>query len=305
MAPTLCVLAAGMGSRYGGLKQIDPVGPHGETILDYSIYDALRAGFERVVFVIRRDIETDFRAAIGSRFETRTDVDYAFQSLDLLPAGCAVPAERAKPWGTAHAVWAAKSVIHHPFAVINADDFYGATGYRKMNTFLTTPATDGPEQYAMIGFQLRNTLSEHGHVARGICVCDDQLNLQQIAEHTRILKRGDAAVSLDDQDQETPLQGDEWVSMNLWGFAPTVFDHIERHFSAFLKTKSADPKAEFFIPLLIAALIEEGLAEVKVLPSNDQWFGVTYREDKPAVSAAIQALSASGTYPSPLWADAR
>ncbi len=301
MTPTLCVLAAGMGSRYGGLKQIDPVGPHGETILDYSIYDALRAGFQRVVFVIRRDIEDEFRAAIGSRFEARTDVDYAFQSLDLLPAGFSVPPDRAKPWGTAHAVWAAQPVIDSPFAVINADDFYGATAYRMMCDFLTTPTNDVPAHYAMIGYQLRNTLSEHGHVARGICVCDDRLNLREVTEHTRILKRDGGAVSLDAEDGETPLSGDEWVSMNFWGFTPSVFPHLERHFSAFLKTQAQDPKAEFFIPLLIEELIKEGLAEVKVLPSNDQWFGVTYREDKPAVSAAIESLSESGTYPSPLW----
>ncbi len=301
MAPSLCVLAAGMGTRYGGLKQIDPVGPHGETILDYSIYDALRAGFSRVVFVIRRDIEEAFRDAIGRRFEALTDVAYAFQSLDQVPVGVTPPPDRTKPWGTAHAVWAARSVIDEPFTVINADDFYGSSAYRSMAGFLGTVPAGGCNHYAMVGFQLHNTLSDHGHVARGICLVDDQGALQQIEEHTKILKRGNHAVSLGHDDQEMLLTGNEWVSMNCWGFTPTVFPQLGTYFARFLQAYAADPKAEFFIPLLIESLIKEGNADVRVLPSHDAWFGVTYREDKPAVTAAIADLSAQGAYPAPLW----
>lgn len=301
MQLTLSVLAAGMGSRYGGLKQIDPFGPHGETILDYSVYDAKRAGFDRVVFVIRRNIEKEFRDTIGRRFENQIDVAYAFQELTTVPDGFAVPPTREKPWGTAHAILAASDVIDAPFAVINADDFYGADSYRVLADFLKTTRDDAKAHFAMVGFILRNTLSEHGHVARGICTCDDQLFLQSLTEHTRILKRGNAAVYIDTDNQEHPLTGHEWVSMNMWGFTPSIFAHLDQRFRLFLEQKGQDDKAEFYIPFAVDELTNAELADVRILPSTAQWFGVTYRDDKPSVVSAINALIESGQYPAKLW----
>jgi len=298
---TLTILAAGMGSRYGGLKQIDPVGPHGETILDYSIFDAMRAGFTRVVFVIRKDIEEAFRDAIGKRFEGRVDVAYAFQELSMVPDGFTVPDTRQKPWGTAHAVLAAKNTVDSPFAVINADDFYGEDSYRSLAGFLKGTRDDARAHYAMVGFVLRNTLSEHGHVARGICEADDNRYLQKVVERTKILKRGNAAVFLDEQEQEHPLTGDEWVSMNMWGFTPSFFERAEQEFEKFLSRHGQEEKSEFFIPLAVDALMASGQADVKILPTQSSWFGVTYREDKPSVVQSIQALTDRGDYPAPLW----
>ena len=301
MNPALCILAAGMGTRYGGLKQIDPIGPHGETILDYSVYDALRAGFQRIVFVIRRDIEQDFRAVIGQRFENRAEVAYAFQELDDLPAGFARPVTRQKPWGTAHAVRAAAAHIDTPFAVINADDFYGTDSYRTLAHFLCEPSERVPVEYALVGFKLRNTLSEHGHVARGICSCDGDLLLQSVTERTRILKKDQAAVYLDPQQQEHALTGDEWVSMNMWGFRPSVFAQLDHGFAAFLQAHGQEEKSEFYITSLVDELIAAGQAQVRLLPSTARWFGVTYREDKPSVVQAIRERIAHGDYPERLW----
>ncbi len=301
MNSSLVILAAGMGSRYGGLKQIDPVGPTGETILDYSIYDALRAGFSRVVFVIRRDIESAFREAVGRRFEERVDVDYAFQELDLVPPGFTVPAGREKPWGTAHAVLAAASAVTTPFAVINADDFYGAESYAVLADFLDRAGDNDRAHYALVGFKLRHTLSEHGHVARGICTCDDELYLKAVTERTKIVKRGDAAIHVDDEGIEHPLSGDEWVSMNMWGFTPSYFRHAQEQFADFLNARGHEAKSELYIPYVVDQLIARGQADVRILPSTSPWFGVTYREDKPTVVSHIRKLVDAGRYPAPLW----
>jgi len=297
-APALVVLAAGMGSRYGGLKQIDPVGPSGEAILDYSVFDALRAGFSRVVFVIRRDIEDAFRASVGARFERHVDVDYAFQQLDDLPAGFAVPEGRTKPWGTAHAILAARHAVRSPFAVINADDFYGAEGYRLLAAHLTcSPAAD----HAMVGFVLRNTLSEFGSVARGLCTVSPEGLLESVTETTGIEPDGTRAKAVNG-DQVQPLTGDEIVSMNMWGFQPHIFDDLLSHFRAFLRARAADPKAECYLPAAVTAAIDAGRAHVRVLRSPDAWFGVTYREDRPRVVQSLGELIAAGRYPERLWA---
>lgn len=301
MQPTLLVLAAGMGSRYGGLKQIDPVGPNQETILDYSVYDARQAGFDRVVFVIRRDIEAEFREQVGKRFENAIDTDYAFQALADLPAGFQLPADRTKPWGTAHAVLCAKEQIKAPFASINADDFYGADSYQTMAAFLQQPPSGEKAHYAMSGFVLRNTLSEHGHVARGICEVDEQGLLRKVAEHTQITATADGALSTLEDGSTMELTGNEWVSMNFWGFTPAVFPAMEEGFAQFLAQKGDQPKSEFYIPEAVDEMMRAGIADVRVLPSKARWFGVTYREDKPIVQTAIREMTETGAYPSPLW----
>lgn len=301
MQLTLLVLAAGLGSRYGGLKQIDPVGPNGESILDYSVFDAQRAGFERAVFVIRRDIEKDFREAIGRRFENELDVAYAFQELEQVPPGFDAPPTRKKPWGTAHAILAGAQTINAPFAVINADDFYGIESYRVMANFLRDTKDDVKAHYALVGFVLRNTLSAHGHVSRGICDCDDQLVLHGLSEHPKIVKRGDAAISVDDTGAEQALTGDEWTSMNMWGFTPSIFNHVESQFTEFLSAHIADDKAECYITSVIDRLMTRGQADVRVLPSRGRWLGITYREDKPVVEDGIRELIRNGTYPETLW----
>ena len=303
MKPTLVVLAAGIGSRYGGLKQLDPVGPDGEFIIDYSVFDAIRAGFGKAVFVIRRDIETAFREAIGSRFEGRLPVEYAFQELHALPAGFTLPPDRAKPWGTGHAILTAKAKVREPFAVINADDFYGRSGYRLLAERLSrTVAGDGSvADFCMAGFVLRNTLSAHGHVARGICRTGADGMLATVTECTHIRPRGNGAVYQRGDGVEEVLTGDEIVSMNMWGFTPALFPMLEAGFVEFLRAGSGDPKAEYFIPSVVDDLIRAGRARAAVLPSDDRWFGVTYREDKPQVEAGIRALVARGEYPAPLW----
>jgi dTDP-glucose pyrophosphorylase len=303
MKPTLMVLAAGIGSRYGGLKQLDPVGPHGELIIDYSVFDAIRAGFGKVVFVIRRDIEMAFREAIGSRFEGRLPVEYAFQERDALPDGFALPPDRTKPWGTGHAILVAQGKIREPFAVINADDFYGRSGYRILAERLSqaVPGDGSVADFCMTGFVLRNTLSEHGHVARGICRTGTDGMLANVTECTHIRPRGNGAVYQRDDGHEEPLTGDEVVSMNMWGFTPALFPMLEAAFVEFLRTSGDNPKAECFIPSVVDNLIQAGRARVAVLPSADRWYGVTYREDKPQVEAGIRALVARGEYPAPLW----
>jgi hypothetical protein len=295
--PVLLVLAAGMGSRYGGLKQIDPVGPNGETIIDYSIYDALRAGFGKLVFVIRRDIEAQFREIIGARFEKRIPVEYAFQELNDLPPGFTLPPGRTKPWGTTHAILMAASVIREPFAAINADDFYGAEGYRLLAAHLTSGSPD----YSMVGFVLRNTLSDFGSVARGVCRVDGGNFLQSVVELTKIERDGIGAKDAGAGGQITRLTGDEAVSMNMWGFTPAVFPQLKAHFHKFLETSGGGLKSENYIPSTVNDLVVAGQARVKVLRTNDSWFGVTYREDRPRVVESIRRLISRGEYPRQLW----
>jgi hypothetical protein len=294
---TLLVLAAGMGSRYGGLKQIDPVGPGGETIMDYSIYDALRAGFGKLVFVIRRDIEAPFRETIGARFAHRLPVEYVFQELDKLPPGFSVPPQRTKPWGTGQAILMAADAITGPFAAINADDFYGANSFRMLADHLRSSAGD----YAMVGFILRNTLSEFGSVARGACRVDDAGFLQGVTELTKIERDGDAAKYTDAQGASHPLTGQETVSMNMWGFTPALFEQLRAEFSGFLRTNGQTEKAEFYIPSVVNALTQSGAARCRVLRTTDSWFGVTYREDRPRVIESVRTLVAQGDYPEKLW----
>jgi len=289
MAPTLLVLAAGMGSRYGGLKQIDPVGPSGETMLDYAVYDAIRAGFGRVVFIIRREFEGAFRDAVTPKYSGRIAADLVFQADDDLPAGCTAPGGREKPWGTGHAVWCARHAVQEPFAVINADDFYGAGSYARMAAFLVS--AKGP-RYAIGGFRLANTLSESGTVSRGICTEKGGL-LSSIVEETAIA-RGDVGAGL-------RFSGSEVVSMNFWGFTPSLFAGLEDGLRTFLGGRGSDPRSEFYLPVAVSDLIAAGRASVEVLPCEDSWFGITYREDRPRVVAAIGALVCGGAYPARLF----
>lgn len=300
--PTLLILAAGMGSRYGGLKQLDPMGPHGETVLDYSVFDALRGGFGKVVFVIRRDFEEEFRSKVGSKFDQRVPVEYAFQALDDLPEGFSVPEGRVKPWGTTHAVLAAEGVIDGPFAMINADDFYGEDAFAKLAANLNqlTPK-DGKAQYSMVGFQLKKTLSEHGSVARGVCTSKDG-KLATVTEMTKIVKTDDGARNEEDPANPVELTGNELVSMNFWGFTPELFPQLREAFVDFLKQHGNDPKSECYVPKVVDTLIKEGKADVEVLETSSSWFGVTYPEDKEVVVGSIKKLTDNGEYPSPLWA---
>jgi UTP-glucose-1-phosphate uridylyltransferase len=297
-SPTLLVLAAGMGSRYGGLKQIEAVGPSGETIIDYSIFDAMRAGFGKLVFVIRKDIEEPFKEVVGSRFEKRIPVEYVFQELDKIPSPFKVPAGRMKPWGTTQAILMTADVIHEPFAVINADDFYGAESYR----VLAEQLRSGSKDYAMVGFVLRNTLSEFGTVARGVCKVSKDGYLESIAELTAIGRDGDKAKNTDGDGKVTVLNGDEPVSMNFWGFTPEIFGQLEEHFRKFLEANGGDLKKECYIPSTVNEIMVAGQGRVKVLRSNDSWFGVTYREDHGHVVESIQRLVKDGIYPERLWA---
>lgn len=293
MAPTLLVLAAGMGSRYGGLKQIDPVGPSGETVLDYAVYDAARAGFRRVVFVIRRDFVDVFGTQVGAKYAGRIAVDYVFQALDALPAGFAVPAGREKPWGTGHAVWCAREAVRENFAVINADDFYGADSFRQLASFLAGPTETADEaQFAMAGFRLANTLSEHGTVSRGVCQVQDGW-LQRIDE-----RHGITPVEV---GAGRPYAPDGIVSMNCWGFTPALFPALDEQWREFLAARGGEPKAEFYLPAAVSTMIVRGTARVRVLPTAATWFGVTYREDKPRVIAAIAELVRRGEYPARLF----
>ena len=300
-APTLLVLAAGMGSRYGGLKQIDPMGPSGETILDYSVFDALRAGFGKVVFIIRPDFERDFREKVAAKFAQRVPVDFAFQTLDKLPAGWSVPAGREKPWGTTHAILCAKEVVRENFAVINADDFYGRDSYATLGRFLQSADPRGSD-FSMVGFTLRNTLSDHGTVARGVCKTDANGLLTDIDEMTKIGRTPGGARNTRDDGSTTDLSGDEAVSMNMWGFTPRLFDHLDRVFLEFLQRAGKELKSESYIPLTVGQLVRERHATCRVLRIASEWFGVTYREDKPVVQAKIADLIRRGDYPSNLWA---
>jgi hypothetical protein len=295
--PTLLILAAGMGSRYGGLKQIDPVGPNGEVIIDYSIYDALRAGFGKLVFVIRHDFEQEFREIVGARFEKRVPVEYVYQELDKLPPGFSVPTGRTKPWGTTHAILLAEDAIREPFAAINADDFYGREAYQVLAQHLTSGTTD----YAMVGFILRNTLSKFGSVARGVSRVDGNNYLTSIVEMLKIEPDGGGAKNTGADRAIIRLNGDEAVSMNFWGFTPAVFGQLRTQFTAFLKTSGQEQKSECYIPATVGELVTAGRAKVKVLRTNDSWFGVTYREDRPRVVESIRQLIARGDYPEKLW----
>jgi len=301
-APTLVVLAAGIGSRYGGLKQIEPVGPGGEAVLDYAVFDARRAGFGSFVFVIREEIERDFRETLGRRFERHVDVRYAFQELDLLPPGRAVPADRKKPWGTGHALLCAEPQVNGPFAVINADDFYGAESFRALGEFLRgAPAATGPELYAMVGFLLERTLSEHGSVARGVCRTDAGGNLLSVEELTAIERHADGIRNKEPGGGFRPLTGREITSLNCWGFPTSLFARLRRLFALFLDRNAGQPRAEFYLPAAVNTLIEEGAARVKVLPTPCRWFGVTYRDDRAVVVEGIRALARAGAYPEKLW----
>lgn len=290
-------MAAGMGSRYGGLKQIDPVGPSGETLMDYSIFDALRAGFAKVVFVIRKDIEQAFKETIGAKFEKRVPVQYVFQELSGIPPGFKVPEGRTKPWGTTQAVLVAEGVVNEPFAVINADDFYGAEGYRVLAEHLESGSPD----YAMVGFVLRNTLSDFGSVARGVSRADSGNYLETVAELTSVERDGNGAKNTDPAGNVTSLTGDELVSMNMWGFNPQIFPQLRERFRAFLEHSGNELKSEHYVPAAVNELVSSGKARVKVLRTNDAWFGVTYREDRPRVVDSIAALVQKGKYPDRLW----
>lgn len=304
--PILVVMAAGMGSRYGGLKQIDPVGRHGEVIIDYSIFDAKRAGFETVVFIIKREIEAEFREAIGNRMERHMEVRYAFQQLENLPEGYAVPEGRTKPWGTSHAILSAAEVIDAPFAVINADDYYGPEAFQVMYDYLSTHGDDAVYEYSMVGYLLENTVTENGHVARGVCVTDAAGYLDSVTERTRIeTYAGGIHFTEDDGSTWTDLPGSTVVSMNLWGFTPSFVGEAKARFAKFLDTALVENplKGEYFLPSVVSELIAEGKARVKVLQSPDKWYGVTYKEDKPVVVAAISEKIEAGVYPEKLWED--
>lgn len=302
--PALVVMAAGMGSRYGGLKQIDPVDAYGNIIMDLSIYDAKEAGFDRVVFVIKKAIEKEFKENVGRRMEEHIRTDYVYQELDRLPSGFSVPEGRVKPWGTGHAILCCKDVVDGPFAVINADDYYGKQAFREMYGQLTTCQDDDRYQYAMVGYRLDNTMTDNGYVARGVCSIDDKGKLIDIHERTRIEKRDEGgAYTEDDGATWIHLPGDTTVSMNLWGFTASILDELEQRFASFLEEAlPVNPlKCEYFLPFVVDALLKEKKAEVSVLKSRDRWYGVTYKEDKETVVQAIRQLKAQGAYPEKVW----
>jgi len=299
MKPTLLILAAGMGSRFGGLKQVEPVGPNGEAIIDYSIFDAIRAGFGKVVFIIRESFADAFKEKFDKKLKGKIEVEYVYQELDMLPDGFTLPEGREKPWGTAHAILVAKDVIKEPFCALNADDFYGRNAYEVMARFLTSSET--PNEYSMVGYQLKNTLSDFGSVSRGICEVDESHHLKKIVETTKILKKDNKVVSIENDGTEKELTGNENVSMNIWGFTPTVFASLEEKFSAFLAAEMHNPKSEMYIPSVVFEMIEENKATVKVLEADSPWFGVTYKEDKPFVVEKINLLIQQGEYPEKLF----
>ena len=303
MKPTLLLLAAGMGSRYGGLKQLDGLGPNGETIMDYSIYDAIKAGFGKIVFVIRKDFEQEFREKILSKYEGHISAELVFQSLDSLPEGFTPPEGRVKPWGTNHAVMMAAKAIHEPFCVINCDDFYNRDAYMVMGQFLSNLPEGSANSYAMVGFRVGNTLSENGTVARGICSKDDEGNLTTVVERTEIMRVNGPICYKDEQGEWIPVEDNTPVSMNMWGFTPDYFEHSELYFKEFLSDPKnmTNLKAEFFIPLMVNKLINEKTATVKVLDTTSKWFGVTYSADRPSVVEKIQSLVDEGVYPDRLF----
>ena len=301
--PVLVIMAAGMGSRYGGLKQIDPVDQEGHIIMDFSIFDAKRAGFEKVVFIIKKENEADFKEAVGKRIEKIMDVAYVFQDLNNLPEGYEVPEGRVKPWGTAHAVLSAIDEVDGPFAVINADDYYGRHAFETIYEFLTTHEDDDKYRYTMVGYRLKNTVTDNGHVARGVCELNEAKELVGITERTKIEKRdGGIAFSEDDGETWTTIDGDTLVSMNMWGFTPDFLDELESGFRTFLsEQKEGDIKSEYLLPTIVDQLIKSGRANVSVLETTDKWFGVTYKEDKQAVVDAIKGLIDAGVYKEKLF----
>lgn len=300
--PILVIMAAGMGSRYGGLKQIDPVGAHGELIIDFSIYDAMKAGFKKVVFIIKKANEADFKEAIGERVSKLIEVDYVYQELDKLPEGYTIPKEREKPWGTGHAILCCRELVDQPFAVINADDYYGQEAFKVIYNFLKEAQDDCHYRYAMVGYTLKNTLTENGHVARGICELTKDYKLQSICERVHIAHH-EGQVQFLEEETWTPVSENSIVSMNLWGFTPSIFGELEAQFKPFLDQAlvSNPQKAEFFLPSVVDALIQADQASVDVLHSKDKWYGVTYKEDKPSVVKAIQTLQNEGVYPTNIW----
>lgn len=296
---TLLVLAAGMGSRYGGLKQLDAVGPNGETVIDYSVFDAIRAGFKKVVFIIREDFKKEFQSSIGNKFQSQIEVEYAYQKLEVLPPGYSLPQDREKPWGTGHAILSAKQVVNEPFAVINADDFYGKLAYQKIFQYLSTVSIDSsPSRFCMVGYPLINTLSEFGSVSRGICIVSDQNKLESVNELTCIQKIENEIVNEDEVQKRQVLSGDEVVSMNMWGFTPQLFSLLEKLFSEFLSENIDNLSSEFYIPFAVDNLIQSNIATVEVLETTEQWFGVTYKEDKSYVQSVVCNLIESSEYPS-------
>lgn len=303
MKPTLLLLAAGMGSRYGGLKQLDGLGPNGETIMDYSIYDAIQAGFGKIVFVIRKDFEQQFREQVLSKYEGHIPAELVFQSLDALPEGFSVPEGRVKPWGTNHAVLMAKAVIKEPFCVINCDDFYNRDTFMVMGKFLSELPEGCKNRYAMVGFRVGNTLSENGTVSRGVCSKDAEEHLTTVVERTKIERRDGVVMYQDDNGEWVSIPDNTPVSMNVWGFTPDYFEYSEEYFKEFLSdpVNLANPKAEYFIPLMVNKLINDGTATVKVLDTTSHWFGVTYTADREGVVAKIQRLVDEGVYPAKLF----
>lgn len=303
MKPTLLLLAAGMGSRYGGLKQLDGLGPNGETIMDYSIYDAIQSGFGKIVFVIRKDFEQEFRDKVLSKYEGHIPAEIVFQSLDALPVGFVCPEGRVKPWGTNHAVLMAKDVIKEPFCVINCDDFYNRDAYKVMGAFLSALPEGSANTYAMVGYRVGNTLSDNGSVARGICSKDEAGHLTTVVERTEIMRVNGPVCYKDEQGQWVPVDDNTPVSMNVWGFTPDYFAHSEEYFKGFLSDEKnmSNPKAEFFIPLMVNKLINEGTSTVEVLDTTSKWFGVTYAADRQGVVDKIKALVDEGVYPDKLF----
>ncbi|WP_293299331.1 sugar phosphate nucleotidyltransferase [Pedobacter sp. UBA4863] len=298
MRPTLLILAAGMASRYGSMKQIDGFGPNGETIIDYSIYDAIKAGFGKVVFIIKEEFADNFKSIFDAKLKGKIEVDYVFQNFDLKQFGIEEEIYREKPWGTAHAILSGRKIVKEPFCVINADDFYGYDAFKKMADFLTTEVND--KNYSIIGYKIGKTLSDFGAVSRGVCKTDEAGNLTEIVERTKVYKK-DNAIVFEEEGTETPLDFDTPVSMNFWGFTPAVFQITEDLFKIFALENKDKPKAEFFIPLMGEHLVNTQKASFKVVPTDNQWFGVTYKEDKPLVQASIDELIKKGNYPEKLW----
>lgn len=301
--PILVIMAAGMGSRYGGLKQMDPIGPCGEVILHYSIYDAMRAGFKRVIFLIKHEIEKDFRSIVGDPVAKHMEVRYAFQQLDTLPEGFTVPEGRTKPWGTGHAVLCCRDLIDAPFCVINADDYYGPSAFKSAYDFLTHVTDDEKKRYMMVGYLLKNTVTLNGHVSRGLCEVSEDGYLQKVTETTHIISCCDGVLTTDDEQTYTKIPENTFVSMNMWGFTPSLLDTLSVEFPAFLSSAAKENplKAEFFLPSVVSAMLARDEATVQVLPSLDKWYGVTYRQDKPDVMLAITEMTNLGQYPRPLW----
>ena len=301
MSLSLLILAAGMGSRYGGLKQLDPMGPSGETVMDYSVFDAMRAGFDRVIFVIRKDFENEFKNVIARRYENKIDMAFTFQDLNDLPGNFTPPSERIKPWGTGHAVYAARQLLTEPFAVINSDDFYGRDSYAQIAAYLKNPPPANTVRGCIASFQLSNTLSENGFVSRGICSDDGNGHLAKVVENTKIHRKDGVIVSEMDDGSEIILTGNEPASMNSWGFMPEIVDELEKLFTGFLQEKGNELKSEFYLPFVVDSLIRSGKAEISMLHSRDSWFGMTYKEDRPMVQRALAKLVESGAYPEKLF----